>query len=82
MEECEYLCNRLAIMSAGQLKCIGSIQDLKNRIGLGFIISIMFKPKQNQERIKLVKVAIIANFKCDLYNEYGVRIFFSIILMI
>ena len=31
MEECEALCTRLAIMVNGQLKCLGSIQHLKNK---------------------------------------------------
>lgn len=31
MEECEVLCNRVAIMNQGQLKCIGPIQHLKHR---------------------------------------------------
>lgn len=31
MEECEALCTRLAIMVNGRLKCLGSIQHLKNR---------------------------------------------------
>ncbi len=31
MEECQVLCNRLAIMVNGTLKCLGSPQHLKNR---------------------------------------------------
>ncbi|KAK2502159.1 hypothetical protein MC885_015949 [Smutsia gigantea] len=31
MEECEALCTRLAIMVNGRLRCLGSIQHLKNR---------------------------------------------------
>ncbi|KAL3869286.1 hypothetical protein ACJMK2_041989, partial [Sinanodonta woodiana] len=38
MEECEALCNRLAIMVNGRFKCIGSIQHLKNRFGNGYTI--------------------------------------------
>ncbi|VFV28390.1 low quality protein: atp-binding [Lynx pardinus] len=32
MEECEALCTRLAIMVNGRLRCLGSIQHLKNRL--------------------------------------------------
>ena len=31
MEECEALCNRLAIMVNGAFRCLGSIQHLKNK---------------------------------------------------
>jgi len=40
MEECEALCNRIAIISRGQLKCIGTSQHLKTRFGLGVQIDI------------------------------------------
>ncbi|VDI42992.1 ATP-binding cassette, subfamily A (ABC1), member 1 [Mytilus galloprovincialis] len=40
MEECEALCNRLAIMVNGRLKCIGSTQHLKNRFGNGYTVII------------------------------------------
>ncbi|GFN96696.1 ATP-binding cassette sub-family a member 1 [Plakobranchus ocellatus] len=38
MEECEALCNRLAIMVNGNFQCLGSIQHLKNRFGNGYTI--------------------------------------------
>lgn len=36
MEECEALCNRVGIMVGGRLRCVGSVQHLKNRFGQGF----------------------------------------------
>jgi ABC-type multidrug transport system ATPase subunit len=36
MEEVEALCNRIGIMINGQLKCLGSIQHLKNKFGQGY----------------------------------------------
>ncbi len=33
MEECEALCDRLAIMVNGQFRCIGGPQHLKNKFG-------------------------------------------------
>ncbi|CAG5131578.1 unnamed protein product, partial [Candidula unifasciata] len=38
MEECEALCNRLAIMVNGAFQCLGSIQHLKTRFGSGYTI--------------------------------------------
>ncbi|EDO46878.1 predicted protein, partial [Nematostella vectensis] len=38
MEECEALCNRVAIMVNGQMKCLGSPQHLKNKFGDGYTV--------------------------------------------
>ncbi|KAM6219697.1 phospholipid-transporting ATPase ABCA7 [Rhynchocyon petersi] len=35
MEECEALCSRLAIMTNGRFRCLGSAQHLKGRFGAG-----------------------------------------------
>jgi ATP-binding cassette subfamily A (ABC1) protein 3 len=40
MDEAEYLADRVAIMSSGQLKCCGSSLFLKNKYGTGFILTI------------------------------------------
>ncbi|RVE58102.1 hypothetical protein OJAV_G00206000 [Oryzias javanicus] len=40
MEECEALCNRLAIMVKGQFRCLGSLQHIKNRFGSGFTVKM------------------------------------------
>ena len=36
MEECEALCSRIGIMSAGRLVCLGSSQHLKTRFATGY----------------------------------------------
>ena len=38
MEECEALCDRLAIMVNGQFQCFGSVPHLKSKFGQGFTI--------------------------------------------
>ncbi|XP_068602787.1 glucosylceramide transporter ABCA12 [Brachionichthys hirsutus] len=40
MEECEALCSRLAIMVKGQFRCLGSLQHIKNRFGIGFTVKM------------------------------------------
>ncbi|RLO07401.1 hypothetical protein DYB28_004655, partial [Aphanomyces astaci] len=40
MEECEALCTRVGIMVGGRLRCVGSIQHLKNRFGDGLMLHI------------------------------------------
>ncbi|XP_004848856.1 ATP-binding cassette sub-family A member 2 isoform X3 [Heterocephalus glaber] len=47
MEECEALCTRLAIMVNGRLRCLGSIQHLKNRFGDGYMITVRTKSNQS-----------------------------------
>uniref|UniRef100_A0A2I3G248 ATP-binding cassette sub-family A member 2 n=1 Tax=Nomascus leucogenys TaxID=61853 RepID=A0A2I3G248_NOMLE len=47
MEECEALCTRLAIMVNGRLRCLGSIQHLKNRFGDGYMITVRTKSSQS-----------------------------------
>jgi hypothetical protein len=37
MEECEALCTRIGIMASGRLACLGSVQHLKNRFGVGCV---------------------------------------------
>ncbi|NXO48196.1 ABCAA protein, partial [Aramus guarauna] len=43
MEEAETVCDRVAIMVSGQLRCIGSIQYLKNKFGKGYLLEIKVK---------------------------------------
>lgn len=40
MEECESLCNRVAIMVNGQFKCLGSPQHLKSKYGDGYTVTL------------------------------------------
>lgn len=52
MEECEALCNRLAIMVNARFKCMGSTQHLKNKFGDGYTITLRVKgDKPNLPRV-------------------------------
>ncbi|XP_031807821.1 ATP-binding cassette sub-family A member 2 isoform X3 [Sarcophilus harrisii] len=51
MEECEALCTRLAIMVNGRLRCLGSIQHLKNRFGDGYMITVRTKSSQSVKEV-------------------------------
>lgn len=73
MDECEQLCNRLAIMVAGQLKCIGAVQELKDTFGLGFVVILAIKPLVSKHFIDEVKQSMIDNFSCKLREEYAVN---------
>ncbi|CAL8379474.1 unnamed protein product [Gadus morhua 'NCC'] len=43
MEEAEAVCDRVAIVVSGQLRCIGSIQHLKARYGRGYSLEVTLK---------------------------------------
>jgi len=40
MEECEALCNRVGIMVGGRMRCLGTIQHLKDRFGQGYLSEV------------------------------------------
>ncbi|RKO84169.1 P-loop containing nucleoside triphosphate hydrolase protein [Blyttiomyces helicus] len=40
MEEASSICNRIGIMTLGQLRCLGSIQHLRDRYGAGYQLEI------------------------------------------
>lgn len=54
IEEAEALCTRLAIMVAGEFKCLGSVQHLKNKFAKGFVLTIKMNTDDNEllERIE------------------------------
>lgn len=45
MEECEALCNRLAIMVNGQFQCLGQSTHLKNKFAQGYTILLKMNTK-------------------------------------
>ena len=44
MEECEALCQALAIMVRGRFECFGSVQHLKSRFGKGYTCYVRCRP--------------------------------------
>ncbi|XP_033897219.1 cholesterol transporter ABCA5 isoform X1 [Acipenser ruthenus] len=55
MEEAEAVCDRVAIMVSGQLRCIGSIQHLKGKYGRGYSLEV----KLREEMTGLREVALL-----------------------
>ncbi|KAH9383248.1 hypothetical protein HPB48_024365 [Haemaphysalis longicornis] len=54
MEECEFSCDRLCIMVAGQMKCLGSLQHLRNKFGKGYRFEFMLKHGADNDPVKFV----------------------------
>ncbi|NXN25552.1 ABCAA protein, partial [Nycticryphes semicollaris] len=66
MEEAEAVCDRVAIMVSGQLRCIGSIQYLKNKFGKGYLLEIKIK---NPELTDLLHAEILRIFPSAARQE-------------
>ncbi|XP_062976120.1 ABC-type organic anion transporter ABCA8-like isoform X2 [Elgaria multicarinata webbii] len=49
MEEAEAMCDRVAIMVSGQLRCLGSIQYLKSKFGKNYLLQIKVKGVEQGE---------------------------------
>lgn len=67
MEECEALCNRLAIMVDGRFSCIGSVQHLKHRFGQGY--TLIAKLQDTAAATTPSKKAIELNFPGAVLKE-------------
>ncbi|CAM9687490.1 unnamed protein product [Bubo scandiacus] len=66
MEEAEAVCDRVAIMVSGKLRCIGSIQYLKNKFGKGYLLEIKVK---NPEHTDLLHAEILRIFPSAARQE-------------
>ncbi|XP_077552651.1 phospholipid-transporting ATPase ABCA3-like [Haemaphysalis longicornis] len=44
MEDCEAACDRLCIMVAGQMTCLGTLQHLKDKFGKGYTMQLVLAP--------------------------------------
>ncbi|XP_068120404.1 ABC-type organic anion transporter ABCA8-like isoform X2 [Hyperolius riggenbachi] len=54
MEEAEAVCDRVAIMVSGKLRCIGSIQQLKSKFGKGYLLEMKVKDSQQADELHQV----------------------------
>uniref|UniRef100_A0A8C3FSN8 ATP binding cassette subfamily A member 10 n=1 Tax=Chrysemys picta bellii TaxID=8478 RepID=A0A8C3FSN8_CHRPI len=66
MKEAEALCDRVAIMVSGKLRCIGSIQYLKNKFGKGYLLEIKVK---DPEQVDLIHEEITQIFPLAARQE-------------
>ncbi|GAB0099765.1 ATP-binding cassette sub-family A member 2 [Sergentomyia squamirostris] len=61
MDECEQLCNRIAIMCDGQLQCIGPTQKLKEKFGHGFTLVVKLTPNCDE---------VVGDLKEDIAEKF------------
>ncbi|XP_053426833.1 ATP-binding cassette sub-family A member 6 [Nycticebus coucang] len=66
LAEAEALCDRVAIMVSGRLRCIGSIQHLKNKFGKDYILELKVK---EPSQVTLVHTEILKLFPQAVQRE-------------
>uniref|UniRef100_A0A1A9V1P9 ABC transporter domain-containing protein n=1 Tax=Glossina austeni TaxID=7395 RepID=A0A1A9V1P9_GLOAU len=79
MDECEHLCNRLAIMADGRIKCLGYVPELKQLHAAGFTISFkLVSGDVSDEDIQFITRELRSQFsKCNLReNHAGILTYF------
>lgn len=52
MEEADALCARVGIVVKGQLKCIGTTQELKSSYGGGYQLEVKFKIEEGEDAVE------------------------------
>mmetsp|Transcript_43481 Transcript_43481/g.48976 ORF Transcript_43481/g.48976 Transcript_43481/m.48976 type:complete len:2055 (-) Transcript_43481:245-6409(-) len=81
MEECEALCPRIGIMTAGNLRCLGSAQQLKSKFGKGYQIEMKIKNVETIDKDYveiLTGLARIADVSEELALEEGGEIYLDL----
>ncbi|XP_042638708.1 phospholipid-transporting ATPase ABCA7 [Orycteropus afer afer] len=68
MEECEALCTRLAIMTNGRFRCLGSAQHLKARFGAGHTLILRVPAGRAEAAAEFVAAAFPG---AELREAYG-----------
>eukprot|EP01100_Stratorugosa_tubuloviscum_P008759 TRINITY_DN3648_c0_g3_i1.p1 TRINITY_DN3648_c0_g3~~TRINITY_DN3648_c0_g3_i1.p1 ORF type:complete len:851 (-),score=271.54 TRINITY_DN3648_c0_g3_i1:91-2613(-) len=70
MEEADILCDRIGIMSLGELKCIGTSLFLKNRYGVGYSLSINFYKEKRQQVQKFIQEVLPEAQESESYDGF------------
>lgn len=72
MDECEYLCNRIAIMGKGQLLCLGSYSQLRDQYAQGYKLHIRlnFERITDNEYTSQVQQAVLSRIANSELKEF------------
>uniref|UniRef100_A0A8C4VXT6 ATP binding cassette subfamily A member 5 n=1 Tax=Gopherus evgoodei TaxID=1825980 RepID=A0A8C4VXT6_9SAUR len=69
MEEAEAVCDRVAIMVSGQLRCIGSVQHLKSKFGRGYFLEMKLKETADVQQVEFLRRQILHIFPNASHQE-------------
>uniref|UniRef100_A0A8C3KGP5 Cholesterol transporter ABCA5 n=1 Tax=Calidris pygmaea TaxID=425635 RepID=A0A8C3KGP5_9CHAR len=62
MEEADAVCDRVAILVAGQLRCIGTVQHLKSKFGRGYFLEMKLKETADVQQVEYLQSQILHIF--------------------
>ncbi|NXK49651.1 ABCA5 protein, partial [Chauna torquata] len=62
MEEADAVCDRVAILVAGQLRCIGTVQHLKSKFGRGYFLEMKLKETADEQQVEYLQRQILHIF--------------------
>jgi ABC-type multidrug transport system ATPase subunit len=72
LEECEALCSRLAIMVAGQLRCLGTAQQLKARYSQGYTVTVRVTSGDEPDKLATLDryISSLLHDRCSLHSRH------------
>ncbi|XP_068769447.1 cholesterol transporter ABCA5 isoform X2 [Struthio camelus] len=62
MEEADAVCDRVAILVSGQLRCIGTVQHLKSKFGRGYFLEMKLKDTVDVQQLEYLQRQILNIF--------------------
>ncbi|NWS03750.1 ABCA5 protein, partial [Motacilla alba] len=62
MEEAEAVCDRVAILVSGQLRCIGTVQHLKSKFGRGYFLEMKLRETADVQQVEYLQSQILHIF--------------------
>ncbi|KAI6075749.1 ATP-binding cassette sub-family A member 5 [Aix galericulata] len=62
MEEADAVCDRVAILVAGQLRCIGTVQHLKSKFGRGYFLEMKLRETPDVQQLEYLQRQILHIF--------------------
>lgn len=73
MDECQTLCERVAVMNVGNIITIGTVPELKNSFAIGFVVNIQLRDTRLQPDVVRLKKIIMQKFPSPVLREdFGV----------
>ncbi|KAF9934566.1 hypothetical protein BGZ67_003794 [Mortierella alpina] len=70
MEEADILSDRIAIMTSGRLRCIGSSLHLKELYGTGFRLDVTSKPGRLEEACRRLQETVLADLAYKRVDKF------------
>uniref|UniRef100_A0A803VAE2 ATP binding cassette subfamily A member 5 n=1 Tax=Ficedula albicollis TaxID=59894 RepID=A0A803VAE2_FICAL len=62
MEEADAVCDRVAILVSGQLRCIGTVQHLKSKFGRGYFLEMKLREAADVQQVEYLQSQILHIF--------------------